>query len=532
MNEERHNRFLVFLWIVVAFLGGFSLALRWNPARLSRNGSEQLRKMSEVMGYIERYYVDSVNTDSIYGLAINAMLQGLDPHSTYSTPEANKTMMETLEGSFEGIGIQFNIMNDTLMVVSVISGGPSEKAGLMAGDRMIEVDGKSIIGIKNDQAFKTLRGKKGSKVKVGILRPGFKDKYTYEITRGVIPTYTVDVAYMIDSRTGYIKLNEFGSTTAKEFNNAILKLKRQGMESIIVDLRSNTGGFLDAAISVCDEFLPRSQRIVSVEGSKVRPEVVYATRKGDFEEGDVVVLIDDFSASASEIVAGAIQDNDRGWIVGRRSFGKGLVQRQFDLEDKSSIRLTTSRYHTPSGRCIQRDYDNGVEAYYEDIYGRLANGEMESADSIHLDSTKVYHTRNGRTVYGGGGIMPDYFVPLERSSDMDAYYEVANSSALIQFAFFYANEHKSAVKKNFPDAKSYVEGMNVSDQMLQSLIDFYQKNNKKKISKVSGKSSAELKLWLKALVGRNIYGDEAFYPVINKSDKAVEKALEVLAGQR
>lgn len=528
MNENRHNGCLLILWILVAFLAGFSIALRVNPNRLSRKGNAQLQKMSEVMGYIDRFYVDSVNVDSIYGLAINAMLQGLDPHSTYSTAEDNKTLMETLEGSFEGIGIQFNIMNDTLMVVSVISGGPSEKAGLMAGDRMVEVDGKSIIGIKNEQAFKLLRGKKGSKVKVGILRPGFKEKYTYEITRGVIPTYTVDVAYMMDAHTGYIKLNEFGNTTAKEFNNAIRKLKQKGMTSLIVDLRSNTGGFLDAAISVCDEFLPKNREIVSIEGSKVRPEVVFATRQGDFEEGKVVILIDDFSASASEIVAGAIQDNDRGYIVGRRSFGKGLVQRQFDLSDKSSIRLTTSRYHTPSGRCIQREYNNGTDAYYEDLYKRLLNGEMDSADSIHLDSSKVYHTLKGRTVYGGGGIMPDYFVPIDRGDNMNAYYDIANSSALIQFAFNYANNHKSALRNQFPDAKAFVSGMTVTDDILQQLVNYYEKSSKKKISNMTPTASKELRVWLKALIGRNLYGDEAFYPVVNQTDKVILKAKEVI----
>ena len=528
MDEKKHSRLLFILWVIVAFLAGFSLALRVNPNRLSKKSNEQMHKMNEVMSYIEQYYVDSVDVDSIYALVINAMLQGLDPHSTYSTAEENKTMMETLEGSFEGIGIQFNIMNDTLMVVSVISGGPSEKAGLMAGDRMVEVDGKSIIGIKNEQAFKLLRGKKGSKVKVGIMRPGFKEKYTYEITRGVIPTYTVDVAYMMDGRTGYIKLNEFGSTTAREFNDAIRKLKQQGMTSLIVDLRSNTGGFLDAAISVCDEFLPKNQKIVSIEGSKVRPESVYATRQGDFEEGKVVILIDDFSASASEIVAGAIQDNDRGIIVGRRSFGKGLVQRQFDLSDKSSIRLTTSRYHTPSGRCIQREYQNGTDAYYEDLYKRLLNGEMESADSIHLDSSKVYYTLKGRKVYGGGGIMPDYFVPIDRGDDMNAYYDIANSSALVQFAFHYANSHKSALQKQFPDAKSYVAGMTVTDEMLQQLVAYYEKSSQKKVSKMTPASSKELKVWLKALIGRNLYKDEAFYPVVNQTDKVILKAKEVL----
>ncbi len=499
IESSKRSGCLIFLWIVVAFLAGFSFGLRKSPHRLSKAGNEQLKKMSEVMSYIDQYYVDEVNTDSIYGLAINAMLQGLDPHSSYATVEENKTMMETLEGSFEGIGIQFNIMNDTLMVVSVISGGPSEKAGLMAGDRMIEVDGKSIVGIKNDQAFKLLRGKKGSKVKVGILRPGFKDKYTYEITRGVIPTYTVDVSYMIDKQTGYIKLNEFGSTTAKEFSNAIQKLKRQGMTQLIVDLRGNGGGFLDAAVSVCDEFLGNKQKIVSIEGSKERPQVIYASRKGDFEDGKVVILIDDFSASASEIVAGAVQDNDRGTIVGRRSFGKGLVQRQFDLSDNSSIRLTTSRYHTPSGRCIQRDYEKGTEAYYEDIYNRLLNGEM-----------------------------PDIFVPIDHDKNLDAYYDIANSSALIQFAFHYTNEHKAELQKRFSDTKSYVSGMTVSDQMLQQLVSYYEKNNKKKVSKMSANSAKELKTWLKALIGRNLYGDEAFYPVINKTDPVINKALETL----
>ena len=536
MNENRRNGFLVILWILVAFLAGFSIALHVNPSRLSKRGNAQLRKMSEVMGYIDRYYVDSVNVDSIYGLAINAMLQGLDPHSTYSTAEDNKMMMETLEGSFEGIGIQFNIMNDTLMVVSVISGGPSEKAGLLAGDRMVEVDGKSIIGIRNEQAFKLLRGTKGTKVKVGILRPGFKDKYTYEITRGVIPTHTVDVAYMMDSATGYIKLNEFGSTTAKEFNDAIVKLKRQGMTALILDLRSNTGGFLDAAISVCDEFLPKNREIVSIEGSKVRPEVIYASRRGDFEDGKVVVLIDDFSASASEIVAGAVQDNDRGVIVGRRSFGKGLVQRQFDLTDQSSIRLTTSRYHTPSGRCIQREYTHGTDAYYEDLYNRLLNGEMESADSIHLDSTKVYYTLKGRKVYGGGGIMPDYFIPLDTTKYTKYHRELSAKSIIIQQNLRYVDQNRKTLHKRYDmrdqavGFKEFKEEFEVPRKLIDDIVAEGKKQN------IKPKDEAEMQqtlpylcLQLKALIARDLWDMSEYFSVINEDSEAVKKALELLS---
>ena len=521
-NLTKRNGCLVFLWLLVAFLGGFSIALHWNPRRLSKTGNAELQKMSEVMSYIENFYVDSVNTDSIYGLAINAMLQGLDPHSSYATADENKTMMETLEGSFEGIGIQFNIMNDTLMVVSVISGGPSEKAGLMAGDRMIEVDGKSIIGIKNDQAFKKLRGKKGSKVKVGILRPGFKDKYTYEITRGVIPTYTVDVAYMMDSQTGYIKLNEFGSTTAKEFNNAIQKLKRQGMGNLIVDLRGNGGGFLDAAVSVCDEFFGNKQKIVSIEGSKVRPEIIYASRKGDFEQGKVVILIDDFSASASEIVAGAIQDNDRGTIYGVRSFGKGLVQEPIYFSDGSGIRLTVARYYTPSGRCIQKPYS---EDYEMEIYERYATGEMFSADSIKIEDQTQYKTAGGRTVYGGGGIVPDVFVPVDTVGVTDFSVECNRLGLQIKYASEVLDSHAKVL--------GTVHDMAALDRVLDSLgleQGFLAYTAKNKVVPKEGEWARSREFMLtqiRALVARYTpLGDEAFYPIYLKTDKLVLKAVE------
>ena len=300
------------------------------------------------------------------------------------------------------------------------------------------------------------------------------------------------------------------------------------MTAMILDLRGNAGGFLDAAIGVCDELLPNKQKIVSVEGLKVRPEVFYASRKGSFETGKVIILIDDFSASASEIVAGAVQDNDRGYIVGRRSFGKGLVQRQFDLSDKSTIRLTTARYHTPSGRCIQRDYKNGTEAYYEEIIDRLARGEMENIDSIKQDKSIAYKTVGGRTVYGGGGIMPDYFVPIHQGNDLDGYYTVANTAALNQFAFHYANDHKAELTKQYPDAATFVAKATVSDKELNQMLAYYTKLTKKPVPHLTANSKKELKLWIKALIGRNLYNNDAFYPVVNQSDETIQKAMQVL----
>jgi carboxyl-terminal processing protease len=437
--------------------------------------------------------------------------------------------MESLDGAFEGIGVQFNIINDTVMVVAVVSGGPSEKVGLRAGDRIVTVDGKQFagIGIQNEEVMKSLRGKKNSKVDVGIKREGFKQIYHYLITRDVIPTYTVDVSYMIDNNNGYIKINQFGSTTGDEFANALKKLKSMGMKKLILDLRGNPGGYLEAAISVCDELLADGEMIVYTEGLRVKKNMIYATKYGNFENGEVVVLIDDFSASASEIVAGAVQDNDRGMVVGRRSFGKGLVQRQFDLNDKSTIRLTTSRYHTPSGRCIQKDYKNGSLAYEEELIKRYENGEMDSTENISFDKSLQYKTKKGRTVYGGGGIMPDYFIPLDRNEELFAFYQILNSSSIIEFAFDYSTRNQQTLKSKFPNARSYVKNMTISDQLLDRLFNFYSTKTGQQVVGLNAASKKELKVWVKALIGRNLYQDEAFYPVINTTDKAIIKALEI-----
>ncbi len=517
------------LYLAIAFLLGIAVALYLLPAKPSSFSNKQLQKFNEVFQYINMYYVDTVDTEKLFEEAINGMLQSLDPHSTYVNAVENKALMESLDGAFEGIGVQFSIINDTVMVVAVVSGGPSEKVGLRAGDRIVTVDGKQFagIGIQNEEVMKSLRGKKNSKVDVGIKREGFKQVYHYLITRDVIPTYTVDVSYMIDNNNGYIKINQFGSTTGDEFANALKKLKSMGMKKLILDLRGNPGGYLEAAISVCDELLPDGEMIVYTEGLRVKKNMIYATKYGNFENGEVVVLIDDFSASASEIVAGAVQDNDRGMVVGRRSFGKGLVQRQFDLNDKSTVRLTTSRYHTPSGRCIQKDYKNGSLAYEEELIKRYENGEMDSTENISFDKSLQYKTKKGRTVYGGGGIMPDFFVPLDRNEELFAFYQILNSSSIIEFAFDYSTKNQQTLKSKFPNAKSYVKNMIISDQLLDRLFSFYSTKTGQQVVGLNAASKKELKVWVKALIGRNLYQDEAFYPVINTTDKAILKAIEI-----
>lgn len=523
---NKNSWFLIFF----AFLLGVTVSLAIFKKLQTRSiSSSDNAKLTEVLSYIDRYYLDTVNQEALFEGAINGMLASLDPHSTYASATSNKEFMESMNGAFEGVGIQFNIMNDTVMVIATVSGGPSEKVGIRAGDRIVNVDDENIagVGITSDQVFKTLRGKKGTTVKIGIMRQGFRDVYTYNVTRDVIPTYTVDVAYMLNAQTGYIKINQFGENTYNEFIAALGSLKREGLQSLVLDLRGNPGGYLLTAINICDAFLANGEMIVYTEGSKVPSDKIYATSKGGFETGKLVVLIDDFSASASEIVAGAVQDNDRGWVVGRRSFGKGLVQQQFMLSDNSSLRLTVARYHTPSGRCIQRKYETGNEDYYADLLRRYDNGEMDNADSIKFDENLKYKTKKGRTVYGGGGIMPDFFVPLDRDSNIMAFNQIFNTGLVVEFAFNYANEHKAQLMKQYPNAKTFIAKMVVSDNLSNQFCQFY-KSKTNQSSNLTKAEQKELKLWLKALIGRNLYQDEGFYPIINATDKTILKALEVI----
>ena len=518
---------LIFLFSVSLVLLSVNYIIDRKIERISARHSS---KLEEVLYFINRNYVDTVNSEKLMEKAISSMLETLDPHSTYSTAEDNKTQQESLDGAFEGVGIQFNIMNDTVMVINAVSGGPSAKAGIRAGDRIVTVDHQKVagVGITNDKVFKKLRGKKGTQVVMEILRPGMNQVIPYNITRDVIETFSVDISYMMDREIGYIKINQFGGTTFEEFTKALHALQKSGMKKLILDLQGNAGGYLEAAIQICDHFLKKGEMILYTEGKNTKSEKIYATAKGDFEEGKLIVLIDEFSASASEIVAGAVQDNDRGTIVGRRSFGKGLVQQMIPLSDGSSLRLTVARYYTPSGRCIQREYTEGIEAYYEDFAKRFEDGELYKMDSSQINKTTQYKTKKGRIVYGGGGIWPDIFVSVDQSKVSESYKHLINSAMIIEYCFNYSTNHKGEITHQYPIASRYVSQFEISESILHEYISFYSKKSKKNISTLSSDEKKRIKYWLKALIGRNIYQDEGFYPVLNQQDVIVQKALQTL----
>ena len=528
MNKNSFS-FSRVLYTIMVFLLGVSVA--FYIVKKQHVTSKSYDKLRDLIYYIDHYYVDTVNHEQLSEDAIRGMLEHLDPHSIYSNAEENKAQTEHLEGAFEGIGVQFNIMNDTIMVVAALAGGPSEKAGIKAGDRIVRVDDEPVADVKitNEQVFKKLRGKKGTSVNVGILRPNVTDVLDFEIIRDIIPTYSITSVYMINDRTGYIKIDQFGAHTAEEFADALRKLISKDMKKLILDLRGNAGGYLEAALNVTDHFLQKGELILSVKGLHTKPEKFYATDKGLFMEGELTVLIDEFSASASEILAGAIQDNDRGTIIGKRSFGKGLVQRPFDFTDGSQVRLTVSRYYTPSGRCIQRDYKNGTTAYYEELFKRTEDDSLFMSNDTSL--TNKYLTKLGRTVYDSGGITPDVDVPHEKKIYSDAYYQALNNAALIQFAFHYANKNKVALTKNYPCAEVFIKKMNLSDALLQEYLSFYAQKNSTHTPLLSSAERKALGTWLKALIGRNLFQDDAFYPIINTMDEVIAEALKVMGNK-
>ncbi len=505
-----------------------------NPAspRSNYHSSSNSSKINNLLDYIEMQYVDTINRDQLENKTILSMLKSLDPHSDFIPAADFDAVNEPLEGNFDGIGIEFNIINDTIRVITPIIGGPSEKLGIKAGDKIINVNGKSMAGTKvtNKQVFEKLRGKSGSTVNVSVLRASVKRPIEFTITRGKIPIYSVDVAYMVKPGIGFIKISRFASTTYEEYLNAFNSLTKQGMKKLILDLRGNGGGFLKTAVELADEFLTDGLQIVYTEG-KSHPKKIYnATTRGGFEKNGLVVLIDEGSASASEIVAGALQDNDRATIIGRRSFGKGLVQDQIDLPDGSAVRLTIARYYTPTGRCIQKSYDNkSLDDYYNEEYERYEKGELYSADSIKVDKSKVYHTPGGKTVYGGGGIVPDVFVALDTMKYSTVVNRLYYSGALNTFAFEYTDRNRSHLLNTYKTAADFISGFNVGNTESQALKAYL---DQKKVTSVNFTGNEKgLAQLLKALIGRNLFDKDAYYPIMNQNDAAILKGIDILNKQ-
>lgn len=496
---------------------------------------EEVFKFAKTLSQIENYYVDTVNKSDLVETAIIKMLEKLDPHSIYISKEELKKMNEPLQGSFDGVGIQFNILRDTLTIVATITGGPSEKVGLLAGDQIVKVDEEEIagVGIKNSDVFRLLRGDRGTKVDLLIKRQSVKKPTTYTVTRGKIPINSLDAAYLVDNSTIYIKLNRFSATSMKEYRESLEKLKTKNTTNIILDLTNNGGGYLKTAIDLADEFLNEKEMIVYTEGTHAPRESYKATNTGDFKKGKVVIMIDEGSASASEIVSGAIQDWDRGIIVGRRSFGKGLVQKPFGLPDGSAMRLTIARYHTPTGRVIQKPYDKGVKNYHRDLLKRYEHGELMHKDSISFPDSLIYKTRvNGRNVYGGGGIMPDVFVPIDTTNYSNFYRQLIRKGILNEFVLTEVNKNRDELLKKYPTFEYFKKEYKVSDDFYNQLLTMAETKKLTPKNDDLERSGSSIKAQLKALVARNLYGIHEFFELINPLDPIFLKALEVIQNDK
>ena len=492
---------------------------------------EAAQKFGTLMRYIGQLYVDSVSVEDLTERAMVKMLEDLDPHSVYFSAEELKEADEPLNGNFDGIGVQFNIFKDTIMVVSPISGGPSERLGIRAGDRIVEVDGENTagIGITNRDVMKLLKGPKGTVVQVGIKREGESELLTFDITRDKIPIYSIDAAHMVDKKIGYIKVSRFAKTTMDEFRNAILSLQNQGMKDLILDLQGNGGGMLRTAIAMSDEFLSGDKLIVYTEGRAFEREDTFAQYKGLFEKGRLVVLIDEASASASEIVSGAVQDWDRGLVVGRRSFGKGLVQRPMRLPDGSAVRLTVQKYYTPAGRCIQKPYDDGVEAYRKEKFERYELGEFMTLDSLDLPDSLMHKTRIlEREVYGGGGILPDLFVPLDTTLNSPTFSRILRKGLCSKYALAEVDAQRTAWETRHATEDDFVRNMNFSDEEIAAFKSYVVDEGVEVDEEDWARSLPAIELRLKAFFGRNTYESKTFYRVIGGLNEALQEAIRVL----
>lgn len=513
-------------WIVL--ISSFLLAQNSN-LNLSTS-SPATTKMNVAMYAINNLYVDSVNENKMVEDGLRAMIKNLDPHSAYMTADEMKEMNEPLQGGFDGIGISFNMLDDTLFVVEVISGGPAEKVGVLPGDRIIKVENELVAGVKmsNIGIMKRLKGPKGTTVHVSIKRKNTNDLKEFTIIRDKIPIYSLDAAFMVDKSTGYIRLNRFGTTTANEFRQAFTDLKRQGMSQLILDLESNGGGFMNAAVELADEFLSEGKCIVYTEGLHSPRQEATSTSKGLFEKGKLIVLIDEYSASASEILSGAIQDWDRGLIIGRRSFGKGLVQRPLPLPDGSSLKLTVARYFTPSGRFIQKPYEN-AEEYSRDLIDRYNRGEMSTADSIHFpDSLRTYTLVNKRTIYGGGGIMPDVFVPLDTTKYTSLHKLLTVSGIMNRYSIQYVDAHRAELTAAYPNIDAFIKNFRITEDMVKDMLNLAE-SEKITISKEDRSSDKTLLLkQLKAYIARDLGKTADYYKVMWTDNESLNKALQIL----
>jgi len=528
VNARKNSKYQIRLplFISIGLAAGILIGANFSDSSpIKSDLGSNIQKLKEVLTLIDRNYVDEVNTEELVDGAIEHMLSELDPHSSYITAEERKRANESLQGNFEGIGIEFNIFQDTIVVVSPLSGGPSEAVGIQSGDKIIKVDGEDVagVGFTNRDVQDHLKGEKGTEVSITVVRKNRKEPITFQIIRDKIPQYSVDASYMIDDEKGYIKVSRFSATTYEEFKTAMDKLTEQGMKKLILDLQGNPGGYMSQAIAMADELLKDKQKIVYTKGKQSRyNSQAMSDKKGIFEKGEVIVLVNEGSASASEIVTGALQDNDRALVVGRRTFGKGLVQAPLDLSDGSELRLTISRYYTPSGRSIQKPYD---EDYERDLLERFKHGEFFSADSIKFNDSLKYQTQSGRTVYGGGGIMPDYFVPLDTTQSSAYLNQLFTSNSMQQYTFNYVADNKTLLEAM--DYQEYYNTFSVSQSMLNELMEVGEQNGVTKKPEELRENRDLFALHLRAQIARQIWNNEGFYPIFNQTNEILQQAVKL-----
>lgn len=509
------------IWFALLLLAGFSVSAQ-------RYANKETEKLDYLLYFLNNNYVDTIKTGEIVEEGIRAMLKKLDPHSIYITKEELREMDEPLVGNFDGVGIQFNILEDTIVVVNTIVGGPSEKLGILAGDKIVKIEGENVAGIKlkNKDVMTRLRGPRGTVVRVSIFRKGSKNLIDYNITRDKIPLTSIDATYMLDNEIGYVKLSRFSATSGEEFVKSLDTLRDQGMKNLILDLTGNGGGYLKAATDIVDQFMGDKHIIVYTQGRTAASRVDYtSTSSGMFEKGKLIVLIDESSASASEIVSGAVQDLDRGLIIGRRSFGKGLVQNSFPFPDGSAMRLTTARYYTPSGRCIQKPYEEGVDDYYDDLNKRFRHGEFTNKDSIQFADSLKYYTVGKRLVYGGGGIMPDIFIPLDTTENSKFLTDIYRKGIFNKFTLKYVDQHRAELNAEYKNVKEFKARFTISDALLDEFIAAAEADEIKRDEEGLATSGNFIRRQLKALMANQLWGVNEYYQVINDQNPIVQEAL-------